>query len=1072
MSGKHFERYTGKPYLKGIVAKVALAMAIMTLLVTIISASSYVMLKNANDDSGKKLQRQVLTSLLSSSMLRYSAEMNIALYRYSTGQSNTQAMFNEKKAKIVQAFEDLEEYYGKNNETIRVLQTLFVSYTRQADSTVILPFNPQDEVRIRKKYETLQSEQYNDLLNLVNEMMSSLSVTESSDERAKLYLEEMLIKSRSMLTAVKSHINGIPGGLEFVNSNNVEFFQYLGLYQGAFGQSDLLEQLQMRHKALYDSAISIFNDYDPSKKVEASRAVAELTDTIYKELIENLTSFAENGNIDAFDTINKQQSVLQTNQTSFMALFAIIALASVLITLSVYRNVTRPIAKLADTMFQLSQGNTEVPIMFRNRRDEVGQISYALSLFRDHIISRNQAREQLVYQKERAESASLAKAQFLAAMSHEIRTPMNGVIGMIDILRRSNLDATQLGLANTVRESALTLLGIINDILDFSRIEAGKMSLDQVPFAIRNIAEQVMDNFAAEAMSKNVKLSLFVDPKLSSSLIGDPIRIKQILFNLIGNGIKFSSRKGHTGIVQVWVFAVDTEHASEHTEIKIEVRDNGIGISQEKLAAIFQPFTQAEYSTTRRFGGSGLGLAISRNIINMLNGNISVSSEEGFGTTFVVNFALPCAETTEDAPDFKSQVEKLKTFSLINTLGSGPLHSMVDKYLPYLDLLPVTIPIHQLEKDASGFSADEHYIVLCDDYLFTKKQLEQHKHLNIKYLEMDTRLPVHKYGATDVFSIHASPLKLSRLIEGLQICAGVKSPDFPVFHSQPKAKLREPKVTNRARILVAEDNLTNQIVIEKQLTYLGYQVTMTENGVEAEDAYQKEKFDIVLTDCHMPELDGYQLTKHLRNIQKKDKRWVPIVALTANALVGEAEKCEAAGMDDFISKPVEMDDIQGVLDKWLKAAKERTDDTSALLETQVDQKPLIDLAPTNNNQSKFALRENVLEKLFWGDESTYLAVLNEFNRHCVPELSRLADYSIPFEFEEVRQAAHKLKTSTSSVGADYLSELCKRIELASREESNELDKMITELKRVLPECLKVVEEKRSELEASAESDQQ
>ncbi|MFD2176562.1 ATP-binding protein [Veronia pacifica] len=1071
MSVKRFQRYTGKPYLKGIVAKVGMAMAIMTILVTVISASSYVMLKDASQDTHDASRRVIFLSLMSSSLVRFSAEMNTALVRYSIGDAESADVFRARKKSFELALQDLKAEYANEAVPLQHIEKVFNTYVKEAEETVIKLFNPKSEQWVNEQQNLIKSNIVEKIRFHIREIAAPLDVANKDQVRQKLYLDELLMQSEGIFNIIGSHINGSPTSKRNAAQTNADFYHYLGLYQGAFGSTPDLEAIVKLYEQLNKNANQIFDAYDPSGKSKVIAASNALTKNAYGELIESLTSLSEDNSTIAVDTLSDQQKILKTNQTSFLALFGIIAFASVVITLSVYRNVTRPIAKLADTMFQLSQGNTEIPIMFRDRRDEVGQISFALSLFRDHIISRNQAREQLVYQKERAESASIAKAQFLAAMSHEIRTPMNGVIGMIDILRRSNLDATQLGLANTVRESALTLLGIINDILDFSRIEAGKMSLDKVPFYIRSIAEQVMDNFAAEAMSKNVKLALYVDTNIPDNLLGDPIRIKQILFNLIGNGIKFSSRKEQSGMVQVWIFLENSDENDSHADIKIEVRDNGIGISKEKLAAIFQPFTQAEFSTTRRYGGSGLGLAISRNIINMLNGDISVSSEEGFGTSFTVNFALERSQETAPADyvaSYKEQVNGLEGFVIIDTLNSGPLHTMVNKYLNHIGLEPRTIPIHQLARDPHSFDNDKKYIIVCDDYLFTKNQLEYAKNTDLRYLEMDTRLPVHKYGATDVFSIHASPLKLTLLINGLLICAGIKSPDFPVFHRQQKESLKQPALINKGHILVAEDNLTNQVVIEKQLNYLGYKVTMTENGVEAEQAYRKDEFDIVLTDCHMPEMDGYELTRRLREIQKGDGIRVPVIALTANVLVGEADKCFEAGMDDFISKPVEMGDIEGVLDKWLQNEGASADDTPNPIDTDVPSS-LLKPGLSDKDMEKFRLRANVLEKLFWGDEATYLAVLNEFNKHCVPELSGLSESDPPFNFEEIKQAAHKLKTSTSSVGADHLSQLCQKIEIACREESPDTLALLSELKRDLPTCLRIIEDRRLNLEKSVGS---
>lgn len=743
-------------------------------------------------------------------------------------------------------------------------------------------------------------------------------------------------------------------------------------------------------------------------------------------------------------------------------------LVSVSVTFYIYKKVTQPIARLADTMRNLSDGNTEIPILYKDRTDEVGQISHALSSFRDHIISRNQAREQLLYQKELAESASKAKAQFLAAMSHEIRTPMNGVIGMIDILRRSSLDTAQLSITNTVRESALSLLSIINDILDFSRIEAGKMRIDKLSFSLRHVAEQVMDNLASEATDKNVSLTLFISPSLPTALLGDPTRIKQILFNLIGNGIKFSGGQPHPGEVQVWIdhdLVADKKH-----RIHIEIRDNGIGITQDKLKSIFKPFTQAEHSTTRRYGGSGLGLAISQNIASIMGGSIEAASEEGIGSTFSVHLTLVETESA-DAPEecdtlwLQETARSLHKTICINTLENGALKVSVDNYLQGLGINCKSISVDMLHQEA--FNRDDvTYVIICRDYLQTRQLMPSMPVTctNVRYLELDTSFPVRRYGNSDVFAVYSSPLKLSSLLNGLRICVGLASPDYPVLDTSAREAFIERSDRCRGIVLVAEDNVTNQTVIEKQLSYLGYQVVMTADGQEALRAYRKQPFTLVLTDCHMPNMDGYELTQAIRNIQKDRGEFVPIIALTANALVGEAERCIKTGMNDFIAKPVEIDVIQKVLSKWSRQSRPFT-------HPKLGARPKSDTASSQRHSARqnatndegIELDASVIQKLFWGDEETYSEVLNDFLNHCIPEFQQMIAMTPPHDFTTLKLMAHKLKTSSRSIGANALSDLCFQIEHYAASESDEITLPLSALSDTVEMTIAAIENRRLSL---------
>lgn len=811
----------------------------------------------------------------------------------------------------------------------------------------------------------------------------------------------------------------------------------------------------------------IIGKHDAPRETDAINMLKHIRNNQYNDLEFALNDFSRETSLHVFNSMTRLHNILDKNKHSLFALFGFLAISSILLTVFMYQKVTKPISRLADSMRKLANGTINIPIPYKNRPDEIGQISHAVSSFREHIISLNHAREQLMCKKDLAESASKTKAQFLAAMSHEIRTPMNGVIGMIDILRRSNLNATQMGLVATVRESALSLLTIINDILDFSRIEAGKMRIDNEPLCLRYIAEQVMDNLTSEANDKNVLLTLHVSPNVPSSLCGDAIRIKQILFNLVGNGIKFSSGQSYRGEVHVTISSTKQQHS---TLIAIEIRDNGIGISQNKLQSIFCPFTQAEYATTRRYGGSGLGLAISQNIASLMAGEISVKSDEGIGSQFIVTFSLPetASANTPDDCNIDILTETAQTLNqniCIVTLENGALKSSIENYLAELRINFITIPLEQLA--AKKLNLDEQkYIVICRDYLLTKQSMPVHatQHANIRYLELDINLPVHRYGAADVFAIYASPMKLSSLLSGLRICLGLESPDYHALDTYGKVEFIERNVIEGHTILVAEDNITNQTVIKKQLSYLGYRVVVTDDGQEALQEYKKQPFTLVLTDCHMPNMDGYQLTKAIRSIQKERNEFVPIIALTANALVGEAERCIETGMNDFIAKPVEIDVIQKVLCKWSALSKpydrpSKIDITSTSFMTTLAKQNSQELPDAIST----ALDSDVLTRLFWGDKETYLEVLNTFEKHCIPELQGLSENRPPYNFKAIKEIAHKLKTSSRSIGAKTLSDICLKLEKAAIEKNNDLSPLFMQFDVEFTACAIAVHQKRETL---------
>ncbi|MBV7296884.1 hybrid sensor histidine kinase/response regulator [Enterovibrio paralichthyis] len=1068
MSKDRIQRASRFQFPKSIVGKVGLIMAMMTLCASLLSVSTYIMHDTASSDTTRTSRVEIPSALLSVSMLRYAGEMNRSILSYALGENASLETYYRNKNQFEVSLNELHKLHGMESSALANISMIFNDFVSKIEAEVTGRYDPAREVWAKSEKMHVSTVLEPELF----EAIQSLTSSEVFRSRSPFRYEEQLMwllreDADDISSSLTFYINGDIGQKEKFYTNHAYFNSHISYLQQHYLDAEIQTKLNTLRQVENDMASrieTVIVHYNPARKQEAIRSLKSINNDEYKTLESSLTEFSRETSFSAANSMANLHNVLKNNQFSFFSLFVIMTLVSVLVTFYIYKKVTQPIARLAETMRDLADGNTEIPILYKERTDEVGQISHAINSFRDHIISRNQAREQLLYQKELAESASKAKAQFLAAMSHEIRTPMNGVIGMIDILRRSKLDAAQISVTNTVRDSALSLLAIINDILDFSRIEAGKMRIDSVTFSLRHITEQVMDNLAMEAAEKNVSLTLFIAPSLPTSLIGDPTRIKQILFNLIGNGIKFSGGQPHRGEVQVWVNSQLS--ADGQCEIDIEIRDNGIGISKDKLQSIFRPFTQAEHSTTRRYGGSGLGLAISRNIASLMGGRIEAESEEGIGSTFSVQFKLPQTEEINAPEDctiewLQHAAKSLDKTVCINTLENGALKVSIDNYLQAMNLVSQSISVESLHLQQFD-RQDVKYVILCRDYLQTRRLMPAAfpNKVDIRYLELDRRQPVKRYGGIDVFAIYASPLKLSTLLRGLRICVGLESPDYPALDTSAREAFIERSEKDKGIVLVAEDNVTNQTVIKKQLTYLGYDVVMTADGQEALRAYRKQAFTLVLTDCHMPNMDGYELTHAIRAIQKERSEFVPIIALTANALVGEAERCIETGMNDFIAKPVEIDVIQKVLSKWsqqsLPFEEPKIDDLLAPLvldpEDEVDAQP--EEAPT-----RIELDPNVLQKLFWGDEETYAEVLLEFLKHCVPELTNMVQMGRPFDYAALKATAHKLKTSSRSIGAIELSDLCFQIEQYAAEESDDVAIPLSALREDLNQTVIAVRRK-------------
>lgn len=766
-----------------------------------------------------------------------------------------------------------------------------------------------------------------------------------------------------------------------------------------------------------------------------------------------------------------RKSNLEISESIQLVTIALLLSIPFLILISMFYNIniSKSIRLISDTFSSFLKGDFSKTIPGLDRQDEIGKLAQAANEFKN--VSEKFKKAQL-----RAEAATKQKSEFLANMSHEIRTPMNGIIGTTGLLLETPLDAKQKRYAETTMRSAEALLTIINDILDLSKIEAGKLELENIPFNLQKLCEETCQLITIKCRDKNIDMLFQFHADTPKYLIGDPGRIRQIMLNLLSNALKFTDQ----GYILMSI-SMQSESAN-NVNILVKVEDSGIGIAEEKQSVIFNKFDQADGSTTRKFGGTGLGLSISQQLCMQMGGNIQLSSRLGQGSEFSFSMQL----TRDKAQHEDTSIHHYPALSNCRALIIDDLEIAQDVIKQQIERLQLNIETANsgedaLEKLISASSENQPFdIVFIDDIMpgmdgqTLAKKISQNNSISKSILVLLTSLPTHnkserlkEIGIDAYISKPTFPDELNKISEFLWDIKQ-KNISIPVLtrHSlyDETAENNIKPVFANTHVLVAEDNPVNLMVASEILESYNIRITPAGNGIEAVQIHNQQTFDLILMDCQMPEMDGFAATKNIRkNEQANNMAKTPIIAFTANAMQGDKEKCINAGMDDFISKPVNQNELEKILAKWLAhKLKESTgiEKDSAAIEANIDTTAQpIGIANKNNSQLLDLATYNNLKTLF---NDKFPAAVAQHRTTLEENIAKAQNAIRDKNTETLAAIMHSIKSSSRQFGAIQQGDLAEKIEkFAVSDQLNEAIEAFTLLETMHSKVLRLMDNEMS-----------